>query len=75
MTAVTKRHYEKYFMFETGNRHSAVAQQQVTVNPMEDKHHVTSELRQLYKDGSTGTEKTNSAAATTKTRNVTSTEP
>jgi hypothetical protein len=75
MTAVTKRHYEKYFMFQKGNRHSAVAQQQVTVNPVEDKHHVTSELRQLYKDGSTGKENTNSAAATTERRSVTSTQP
>jgi hypothetical protein len=62
------------FIFQTGNRHSAVGQQWMTPNPVEDKHHGTSELQQLYKNGNKATEDMNSAAGTTETSNVTSTK-
>ncbi|XP_021926212.1 uncharacterized protein LOC110832995 [Zootermopsis nevadensis] len=46
------------------NRYIGVGQHQVIQNPMKGKDHVTSQLQQLYKNGSKATEKSNSEGQT-----------
>jgi hypothetical protein len=61
-----------YFMFQAGNKYSALGQQQVTWNPMDMKDHKTLQLQQLYKNGSKATEESNSVDEIAGTNNVTS---
>jgi hypothetical protein len=50
-------------MFQGANKYSEIGQQQVIMNPMEGKDHITSHLQQLYKNGSKLTEESNTETA------------
>ena len=64
---------KRFFMFQTGNKHSAPGQHPVTWNPMDSKDHKTLKLKELYKNGSNATKESNTATVTVGTNNVTST--
>jgi hypothetical protein len=51
-------------VFQKANNYLALEQQQVVLNPMKDKDHVTSQLQQLYKNGSKATGESNNEVQT-----------